>query len=404
MSKRETLSVLNYLAILSVFLFSGAGTFMNAALQTMIEAWPQLSASSVRMVVSLPPLISLPVMLFIGVVVGRKISYRMCAILGTLLIAVGGVAPFFLSSNWALILFFRALLGVGAGFLGMRNALIVRAVPKEKQAAFIGYGSTVMNVGAFIANPIVGILAKYSWKHPFLFDAIAFIPVVIMLLFLREPDAEEEASDEGAAEEVKQAEPVSTEKAGFTWRLVYYAVMQLLTTAVLYPMLSGLATYVSVKGIADSVLAGTMLSAYSIAGVIANMFIGQIMGATKKFTIGLMCILAALGQAIVLFIPSVPTLFVGVIFAGAAFNIMISVFQVYNGRVAHPSIMSLSSTIILAMLQLGIFASNYFIVACHAVFQRGTDIESSYVGCMIAYIAMAVFAFVVHVAPKEDYK
>lgn len=400
MNKKENLSVLNYLAILSVFLFSGAGTFMNAALQTMIEAWPQLSASSVRMVVSLPPLISLPVMLFIGVVVGKRISYRMCAILGTLLIAVGGVAPYFLSSNWGLILFFRSLLGVGAGFLGMRNALIVRAVPKEKQAAFIGYGSTVMNVGAFIANPIVGILAKYSWKHPFLFDAIAFIPVIIMLFFLREPEAEEEAP----AEEIKEAEAVPAEKGTFTWRLIYYAIMQLLTTAVLYPMLSGLATYVSVKGIADSVLAGTMLSAYSIAGVVANMFIGQIMGATKKFTIGLMCALAALGQAIVLFVPSVPTLFVGVIFAGAAFNIMISVFQVYNGRVAHPSIMSLSSTIILAMLQLGIFASNYFIIACHAIFQRGTDIESSYVGCMVAYIAMAIFAFIVHVAPQEDYK
>ena len=399
MNKNQQLTTMNYIAILSVFLFSGAGTFMNAALQTMIEAWPQLSASSVRMVVSLPPLISLPVMLLIGVVVGKKISYRMSAILGTLLIAVGGVAPYFFYSSWPLILFFRALLGVGAGFLGMRNALIVREVPKEKQASFIGYGSMVMNVGAFVANPIVGILAKYSWRHPFLFDAIAFIPVIIMLLFLREPEAEE-----APVEETKQAEAVPAEKGSFTWRLIYYAIMQLLTTAVLYPMLSGLATYVSVKGIADSVVAGTMLSAYSIAGVVANMFIGQIMNTTKKMTIGLMCALAAIGQAIVLFVPTVPTLFIGVICAGAAFNIMISVFQVYNGRVAHPSIMSLSSTIILAMLQLGIFASNFFIVACHAIFQRGTDIESSYWGCMIAYIAMAVFAFTVHVAPEEDYQ
>ena len=86
---------INYVAVLSVFLFSGAGTFMNAAIQTMIEAWPNLSATTIRMVVSVPPLVSLPVMLVIGSIVGKKISYRACSILGTLCIAVGGVAPFF---------------------------------------------------------------------------------------------------------------------------------------------------------------------------------------------------------------------------------------------------------------------------------------------------------------------
>ena len=36
--------ILNYIAILAVFIFSGAGTFMNAAVQTMIESWPQIPA------------------------------------------------------------------------------------------------------------------------------------------------------------------------------------------------------------------------------------------------------------------------------------------------------------------------------------------------------------------------
>ena len=38
MDKRNKMTMLNYIAVLSIFLFSGAGTFMNAAVQTMIDA------------------------------------------------------------------------------------------------------------------------------------------------------------------------------------------------------------------------------------------------------------------------------------------------------------------------------------------------------------------------------
>ncbi len=163
--KEKKMSGINYIALLSVFLFAGAGTFMNAAVQTMIDAWPDVPVSTVRMVVSLPPLVSLPVMLLTGGIVGKKLSYRFCAIVGTLLIALGGAAPFFVSSSWTLVLVFRAILGVGVGLLGMRNALLVYSVPEEKSAAFTGYGNALFNGGAVIASPIVGILSQFSWKH-----------------------------------------------------------------------------------------------------------------------------------------------------------------------------------------------------------------------------------------------
>ncbi|MDY3998740.1 MAG: hypothetical protein SOY73_06535 [Blautia sp.] len=40
MTQRNQLKIMNYAAILSIFLFSGAGSFMNAAVQTMMDAWP----------------------------------------------------------------------------------------------------------------------------------------------------------------------------------------------------------------------------------------------------------------------------------------------------------------------------------------------------------------------------
>ena len=90
MEHKKTLTFLNYAAILSIFFFSGGGTFMNAAVETMIQAWPELSVTMVRMVTSLPCLVSLPVAILTGRLAGRKISYRFCALFGTILILVGG--------------------------------------------------------------------------------------------------------------------------------------------------------------------------------------------------------------------------------------------------------------------------------------------------------------------------
>ena len=88
MSIKQQMRFVNYAAILSIFLFSGAGSFMNAAVQTMMDAWPQLSATTVRLVTSLPSLLSLPVTILIGGIAGKKLSFRFCAIFGTALIWV----------------------------------------------------------------------------------------------------------------------------------------------------------------------------------------------------------------------------------------------------------------------------------------------------------------------------
>ncbi len=389
---------LNYVAVLSVFLFSGAGTFMNAAIQTMIEAWPQLSATTVRMVVSVPPLVSLPVMLFIGSVVGKKISYRACSILGTLFIAVGGVGPYFFYSSWGVVLVFRALLGVGVGFVGMRNALVTGSVPPEKAAAYIGYGAVLYNLGNVLANPIVGALSAKGWRFSFLYDAIAFIPLILIILFLKEPDAPEEAPK--AEEAKKEVKPADNKKVG--WRIYYYMLLQFLTCCTLYPLLACMATYINAKELGSAAIAGTVLSSYTLAGAIVNMVIGPLQKTFKRYTISVLCLFVAAGEAIIIYMPSIPTLFAGCVLAGIGFSAVITIFQIYNGQEAPSGKAAFTSTLILAMLQLAIFASNYFIVGCHAIFQRATDAESSFVGGMIVYIIMAVASAVLKVQPDAE--
>lgn len=393
------------IAILSIFLFSGAGSFMNAAVQTMMDAWPQLSATTVRLVTSLPSLVSLPVTILIGSVVGKKISYRFCAIFGTALIMFAGIAPFFFSSNWMLVLFFRAFVGVGVGFIAMRNSFILASVPGEEQARIIGFGSSLMNAGAMASGPIVGFLAGLGWNFPFLINILAVIPLEIMIFYLKEPKriAGSVSFVSGHKSFGDSGRPMEkTIRAKLNWRVIYYIVMQFIATAALYPLLSGMSSYMASNKIGSAFLAGIITSAYNLAGVLVSLVFHPLVKRLKNRILGVMCIVFAAGMALIVYLPTLPTVLIGVVLAGLSFNTMMSVFQFYNGKTAYSTLAPVTSTLLIASLSLGNFVSVYFINFCHAVFQRGSDIESTYFGSMICYIILGVLSLVIKVAPKEE--
>ena len=87
---------------------------------------------------------------------------------------------------------------------------------------------------------------------------------------------------------------------------------------------------------------------------------------------------------------------------GITFNTMMSVFQLYNGKMASPGSVTLTSTLLIAALSLGNFMSVYFINICHTIFHRSSDIESTYFGSMILYIIMGILALVLKIDPRED--
>ncbi len=438
---------MNYAAILSIFFFSGGGTFMNAAVQTMIEAWPQLSVTSVRMVTSLPCLVSLPVAILTGRLAGKRISYRFCAILGTALMLVGGAAPYFFHRSWTLILVFRTLLGIGVGFTGMRNALILGSVPEDKKSAMIGYGSSAMNACAMLAGLVVGILAGISWKAPFLFNLLAAAALLLVTFYLKEPEKDHTAEinmAEGNETEIKETEnsgaTVKTaEKPGKNpegWKILVYIVLQFVLTTALYPVLSGMSTYMAARNIGSSFTAGISTFVYGLFGVLINLILNRLIQTFRQYMLPVMCLCFSAGMALVLFVPALPAVLAGMalvlfvpalpavlagvalvlfvpalpaVLAGVAlissgFNTLMSLFQVYNGKVSTPAQVGLTSTIIIAVLNLGNFASVYYINACHMIFSRASDIESTYFGSMLLYAAVAVLALIVKPAPKDEYK
>ena len=398
---KKSMGIMNYIALLSIFIFTGAGTYETSAVQTMIEAWPTVDPATVRMVVTLPSLVSLPIMLAIGAVVGHKIGYKLSALLGVACIGIGGAGPCLLAPNWTVVMAFRVILGIGIGIIGMRNALIYGLVPAEKQAQIIGYGQVLGTLGTTIASPVVAFLTKFGWNWSFLFNALALVSAVLVILFLPEP---EKASESNTASDMADSSAADGKSgiAGFTWRTWYYIAALFIATAVIFPLQSGLSSFMELNGIGTVVIAGTMISAYNLSGTVANLFLGQIHKLLGPYVLPVSFAAGAIGTALVLWVPVIPIMFVGLILAGAGFCIILSTVMIYNGSTASEGSKGFASTVILCMLYFGIFASSYYIAGAHAIVHAATDIESSWLVCIIIYAVMAVISLVAKVAPPRE--
>ncbi len=273
--------------------------------------------------------------------------------LAPLLTIIGGVGPYFFSSNWWVILAFRSLLGISAGMYGIRNPLLAKSVPEEKLSAFTGYGMAIMSGSGALLGILVGMLAETGWKNAFLINLFPIISLTIILLFLQEPP-----KDEAAAAELSHTEKTNEKLPA---KVFVYALFQYLMTTALYPLLSEMSIYVDSYKLGSATLAATLVAVYNFAGIAGNMALGTINKIFKKLTLPVASLLVVLGLGFVLFTHSLVATFVSVVICGIGFMTMFGMFQVYNAKVAPPSKIALGSTIIFAANQLARFSSSYFI-------------------------------------------
>lgn len=385
--------VLNYLAILFLFLASGAGTFENAAIQTTIEAWPSVAASSIRLMITLPCLLSMITMIGIGRIVGKTISYRMITIIGSLCIIIGGVAPFFFHPSWNTILLFRVLLGIGVGCYSVRNPLLVKTVPPQQLAKFIGYGNVFGSAMSVIISPLVGHLSTYGWQYAFLSNGFAIVTSILVIFFLKEPKIAEETESE--------SEPKP--KIVIPRTVTFYIFMQFFATMALYPLLSGMASHLADLEIHSATIAGVMLSIYTFGGVITNLFLSKIQRRLSHNTLFIALLLPVIGVSMVVFLQNIILIGLGIFISGIGFTTLFSMLQVYNGRVCDSHSVAQASTLILAANQLGIFASSYFIDITSSLPFFSAGMRNAFMGCILVYILLTIlsYLFKAHLLPTK---
>jgi MFS family permease len=173
--------------ILSVSLLTiMASAAVSPALAQIRAAFPGVSPTTVKLILTLPSLMIIPFSLLSGWLSAR-VPKRSILLVGLLIYAAGGVGGAAARSIRELLAL-RCVLGVGIGLImPLSTTLIADFFSGPARTRMMGLSGAVTNVGGVIFLSAAGWLACTSWRLAFSVYALALVTMFMVAFWLPEP-------------------------------------------------------------------------------------------------------------------------------------------------------------------------------------------------------------------------
>lgn len=368
-----------YITLMAIYFVVPSQGAVLAALADMAVAFPDVDPSLFGYMVSIVALAQIIASIVAGAVAGKKISYKMLLVIAIALYLVAGLIPYFIpdGGSFELILVSRFVFGLGIGcFKPMADALIAACFSDEgKRAGAYGFGNAFFNIGAIVFQMAGGFLCLISWQTTFLVYLLGIIPLLCVLFAFKEPEKAEVSADKPKQ---KVSIPISV------WALF---VMFLLTQIFQYPTFVYLSQFMAEAGLGDSAMAGTLLSAITLIGIVVAIFFGGIYRALKKMALPISAFCVAIGELCVYFAcvnVSMPLMIFAVLIFGAGATIMMAGLSQEVARLVNPATAAIAMGFLSAFMNVGTFAATPY-----------TTLVSSATGGLLSTMIIGPVAIVV---------
>ena len=264
------------LSVLSLFMLSQTSFIVNPVLSNLAALYPDVPYYVITMVSTVISLISIPMAYIGGALAGQKVKFKTLTIIAIACVLIGGLAPYFYDGFYFL---FATRIVVGAG-LGLSqpfgNALVIALFKGKKQEDMSGYGMIFQNISGVIFNIASGYLAVFNLKYVWLLHLVQVIPLILVVLFLPEPEKQTAEKVQKTSIKVWQL-PLGVHIEGFMYSFFLLVLM--------YPYLLNTSSVITGEGIGTTALAGTINSAYTVGGLISGFTFAFLFRKLKKFTI-----------------------------------------------------------------------------------------------------------------------
>ena len=161
-----------------------APTAVSPALAAIRDAFPQITATQAKLVLTLPTLVMMPMGL-LSARLTAKIDKKKLLLAGMTLFLVFGVAGGFVN-DFRLLLLMRLLFGVGLGIMTpLSTSLIFDFAPDPgKRSKLLGIQGSFNQLGGLLFMSLSGVLASISWRYSFLCYAFVVISLILTFLFM----------------------------------------------------------------------------------------------------------------------------------------------------------------------------------------------------------------------------
>lgn len=251
--------------IVCVYFFAPTFNAISSTLALMPDYYG-ISPSAASWITVLASPLACVAGLGVGTLVGKKISYRMCAILATVLFVIFGGLPFLWRDiPFAALLASRAMFGLGCGcFAPLAQSVITHMFKDESaRAAWIGIVNIIFSIGASAGTMVTGALAMDGvWQNAYAFYLFCIIPLVLVVLFFRDKEFISEEELAKTVDENKPKEKRTIPGIAITF-IVLFGFSVLLTQ-----------TFYGYGGIAmaesgcDTLLTGTVFTVFTVASMV----------------------------------------------------------------------------------------------------------------------------------------
>ncbi len=374
-------------AILSLsFLSVLSGAAVSPALAEIQIAFPGTSDLAIQMILTLPPLLVIPVSLLTGRLTLRFRQRQLLAV-GLILYIIGGLGGSLVNS-FPMLLVTRALLGIGNGIVApLSLSLIADFYQGQERASTMGLSSAMATLSGIIMPLISGWLAVFNWRLAFAAYLISLPVALLVAFYLPEPPAN------GNTRYSSQKLP----------RAVYgLGVLTFLLMVVFYLLPTRAALFLQETDIGNSAQSGLVIAAMNLSAFLIGLRFGSIRSRLKHFThlLGLLALASGLGLMVMA--QNLVLVIVAMFIAGLGVGTLMPTIFVETSNRVPAKLNAPALGIINSSLYLGQFASPLVFSALAAIFQA-PDVRFRFMASSImTFFAAAVYLIAGFKSLRQD--
>ena len=263
-------------ALLSMCPISMVTALLTSSMVYIYQAYPTLSESTVTLVLTIPNLTVIAGLILAPILV-KKFSIKYLILIGMMLFTVGNAICAWID-NFYLMLFFRAMGGIGSGLVVPLQNTFIASYPEEERATLLGLNNVT---GALIVAPLAvisGIVATINWRYVFHLYWVNLLAILLVAIFLPK-------HIEKPVHTAKNTEAVSEEKPKLSeYRNVLFFYYFMMTGCYLCvtALASQLAPYLENLQLGGAVESGMMVGVGMIGSLAAGLTFGKFIAVVQR--------------------------------------------------------------------------------------------------------------------------
>lgn len=281
---------------------------ISPVLNQIQNRYPDVDVSLIQMLITAPALLSMVVAIISGWLV-VKISKKKLLVFGSLMTGITGFIPF-LSDNFSLLFFSRAIFGIGLGLCtALNTAVVAEHFEGKERVSAMGLQGASIGTGMLIITTLGGMLGAKGFQYTYFIHILGLIAMVIIFLFLPETG---------------KAEVSKNEKIQLNKTVYKVSALGMVEFIFLMAFTTNIAMHLGGDLAGNSSVIGTLTGIFSGIQIVMGLMLGTITKYTKNNTLPVAMLCFGIGSVLLVLYPSsYAILIVSAVFCGMSQGIFV---------------------------------------------------------------------------------